>query len=51
MKAVLVFSGRIDSVCTATRLSNYDIYGITFSYGQRAGPEIGAARRFAGYWA
>ena len=48
MKAVLVFSGGIDSVCTATRLSNYDIYGITFSYGQRAGPEIGAARRFAG---
>ena len=48
MKAVLVFSGGIDSVCTAARLADrYDIYGITFSYGQRAGPEIAAARRFA----
>ena len=49
MKAVVVFSGGIDSVCTAARLADkYELYGITFSYGQRAGPEIAAARRFAG---
>ena len=48
MKAVVVFSGGIDSVCTAAGLADrYELYGITFSYGQRAGPEIAAARRFA----
>lgn len=47
-KAVLVFSGGADSVCAAVHLgSRYDIYGITFSYGQRAGPEVESARRFA----
>lgn len=48
MKAVLIFSGGIDSVCTATRLYDYELYGITFSYGQRAGSEIAAARKLAG---
>ena len=47
MKAVLVFSGGIDSACTAAHLSDYQIYGITFAYGQRAGQEIAAAKRMA----
>lgn len=48
MKAVVVFSGGIDSVCTAARLApRYDLYGISFSYGQRAAREIDAARRLA----
>ena len=47
-KAVVVFSGGIDSVCSATHLSSqYEIYGITFSYGQRAGQEVKRARRLA----
>lgn len=48
MKAVLVFSGGLDSVCTAAQLGDHELYGITFSYGQRAGPEIAAARKLAG---
>lgn len=48
MKAVVVFSGGIDSVCTAAWLApRYDLYGISFSYGQRAAREIDAARRLA----
>ncbi|HJU13529.1 MAG TPA: 7-cyano-7-deazaguanine synthase [Candidatus Nitrosotalea sp.] len=48
MKAVVVFSGGMDSVCTAAYLKKrYDIYGITFSYGQKAGQELRAARHFA----
>ena len=48
MKAVVVFSGGIDSVCTAVYLSKkYDIYGVSFLYGQRANPEIEAAKFFA----
>lgn len=47
-KAVLIFSGGLDSVCTATYLqSKYDLYGITFSYGQRANQEIRVAKHFA----
>lgn len=47
-KAVLVFSGGLDSVCTAAYLqSKYEIYGITFSYGQRASQEIRTAKHFA----
>lgn len=48
MKAVIVFSGGMDSVCTAAYLKKkYDLYGITFSYGQKAGEEMGAARHFS----
>ncbi|MGQ0794786.1 MAG: 7-cyano-7-deazaguanine synthase [Nitrosopumilaceae archaeon] len=47
-KAVLVFSGGLDSVCAAAYLrSKYEIYGITFSYGQRTSQEIRAAKHFA----
>ena len=47
-KAVVVFSGGIDSVCAVSFLkSSYDLYGITFSYGQKATMEIAAAKSFA----
>jgi 7-cyano-7-deazaguanine synthase len=47
-KAVIVFSGGIDSVCAVSYLkSKYELYGITFSYGQKADMEISAAKIFA----
>lgn len=47
-KAVVVFSGGLDSVCSASMLkSRYKLYGITFSYGQRATMEIRAARKLS----
>ena len=47
-KAVVVFSGGLDSVCACAYLkSEYNIYGISFSYGQRASPEIKSAKKFA----
>ena len=47
-KAVIVFSGGIDSVCAVSFLkSKYELYGITFSYGQKADMEIAAAKLFA----
>jgi len=47
-KAVIVFSGGIDSVCAVSFLkSKYELYGITFSYGQKANMEITAAKSFA----
>ena len=47
-KAILIFSGGLDSVCTAAYLqSKYELYGITFSYGQRANQEIRMAKHFA----
>lgn len=47
-KAVIVFSGGIDSVCAVSFLkSKYDLYGITFSYGQKANMEIKVAKKFA----
>ncbi len=46
-KAVIVFSGGIDSVCSASFLKpKYDLYGISFSYGQKASQEIVTAKRF-----
>ena len=47
-KAVVVFSGGIDSVCTASYLkSKYQLHGISFSYGQKASKEITMAKYFA----
>lgn len=47
-KAIIVFSGGVDSVCVASYLkSKYELYGITFSYGQKAQKEIIATRTFA----
>ena len=47
-KAVVIFSGGLDSVCTAAHLqSRYQLYGITFSYGQKANQEIKIAKHFA----
>jgi len=47
-KAVVVFSGGLDSVCTCVHLkSKFDLYGLSFSYGQRANNEIKSARKFA----
>lgn len=47
--AVVIFSGGLDSACAAAMLRpEYDeIYGITFSYGQRAVREIKAAKYLA----
>ncbi len=45
-KAVIVLSGGIDSVCMGAILkAKYDLYGITFSYGQRANQEIKSAKK------
>ncbi len=47
-KAVIVFSGGIDSVCVSAYLKpKYQLYGISFSYGQRANQEIKIAKKFA----
>ena len=47
-KAVVIFSGGVDSVCTCTYLkTKYEIYGITFSYGQRAKHEVRKAKSLA----
>ncbi|HEY7508285.1 MAG TPA: 7-cyano-7-deazaguanine synthase [Nitrososphaera sp.] len=46
--AVCIASGGLDSVCYAATLArDYDIYMLTFSYGQRAKREIDSARHFA----
>ena len=47
-KAVVIFSGGVDSICTCAKLkSKYKLYGISFSYGQRASQEIKVAKSFA----
>jgi len=47
-KAIVVFSGGLDSVCTAIHLqSRFELYAITFSYGQKANQEITLAKYFA----
>ena len=47
-KAVVIFSGGLDSVCTAAYLqSRYELHAITFSYGQKASHEIKTAKHFA----
>jgi 7-cyano-7-deazaguanine synthase len=48
LKAVIVFSGGLDSVCTAAYLrKRYQLYGITFLYGQKAGQEVLISRTFS----
>ncbi|MDE1842479.1 MAG: 7-cyano-7-deazaguanine synthase [Thaumarchaeota archaeon] len=48
MKAVIVFSGGLDSVCTAAYMKKkYQLYGITFSYGQKADNEVKIAQKFS----
>ena len=45
-KAVIVLSGGLDSACMMSYLKKgYQLYGITFAYGQRASEEIKAAKR------
>ena len=47
-KAIIIFSGGLDSVCTAVHLqSRFDLYAITFLYGQKADQEIRIAKHFA----
>lgn len=44
-KAVVILSGGLDSLCLGAHLGpKYDLYGITFSYGQRAANELKAAK-------
>lgn len=46
-KAIIVFSGGLDSVCTAVYLqSRFELLAITFSYGQKANQEIRIAKYF-----
>ena len=47
-KAVVVFSGGIDSVSACAYLkTKYELYGISFLYGQKANQEIKKAKKFA----
>jgi 7-cyano-7-deazaguanine synthase len=49
-RAVCILSGGLDSVCYAASLAvndGYDLYLLTFEYGQRAEREIKSARYFA----
>ena len=47
-KAVVVFSGGIDSISMCTYLKEkYELYGISFLYGQKANQEIKKAKVFA----
>ena len=47
-KAVVIFSGGIDSVSACVYLKpKYDLYGISFLYGQKANQEIKKTKIFA----
>ena len=47
-RAVVVFSGGLDSVCTCAYLkAKYELYGTTFAYGQRASRELKTAKNLA----
>ncbi|HEX6028067.1 MAG TPA: 7-cyano-7-deazaguanine synthase, partial [Nitrososphaeraceae archaeon] len=48
--AVCIVSGGLDSICTAaylTREKGYDLYMLTYIYGQRAKKEVQQAREFS----
>ena len=49
MKAICIFSGGLDSISTASYLKNkgYQLYLLTFNYGQRASNELKVAEEFA----
>jgi len=48
LRAIIIFSGGLDSVCTAAYLrKKYDLYGITVSYGQKASKEVKVAQQFS----
>lgn len=45
---MVVFSGGLDSICTCAYLKKkFELYGISFSYGQRAENEITISKKFA----
>ena len=47
-KAVCIVSGGMDSICYAAMLGKkFDLFLVTFSYGQRAKREISSARKFS----
>jgi len=47
-KAIVVFSGGIDSISMCAYLKEkYELYGISFLYGQKANQEIKKAKVFA----
>ena len=47
-KVVIILSGGLDSACMMSYLKKgYQLYGVTFAYGQRASQEIKAAKRIA----
>ena len=48
---VCIVSGGLDSICTAAylRKQDFNLYIITFSYGQRAIHEIECAKKFSDY--
>ena len=47
-KCVIIFSGGLDSVCMSVHLKKYDLYGISFTYGQRSSSkEILTAKKFS----
>lgn len=50
MRAVCILSGGLDSACTAAyaKEQGYELYAITFYYGQRSRHEIDVARAIAG---
>ena len=52
-KAVILSSGGIDSTTTMAmaKAENYEIYSLTFNYGQRHTPELEAAKKVAHYFA
>ena len=52
-KAVILSSGGIDSTTTMAmaKAENYEIFSLTFDYGQRHSPELEAAKKVADYFA
>jgi len=47
-KAIVVFSGGIDSISMCTYLKKkYELYGISFLYGQKANQDLKKAKAFA----